>query len=117
VSAMAKVASDHQMEIFSCAEPVDFQAYGVKAGKCIDDEFILKVFGIEVAREKDASQRKACGCVKSKDIGMYDSCLFGCRYCYATSSFERARANYHRHDPKAASIYPPYPPDVHPDVA
>ena len=32
---------------------------------------------------------------------MYNSCLLGCRYCYATSSFERARQNYLRHDPMA----------------
>ena len=72
----------------------------------MDDEYIERVFGLEVAHTKDPGQRKACGCVVSKDIGMYDSCLFGCSYCYATTSFERARANYLRHDPEAPALYP-----------
>jgi DNA repair photolyase len=54
---------------------------------------------------KDPGQRSACGCVVSKDIGMYDSCLFGCQYCYATTSFARARANFSRHDPEAPFLY------------
>ena len=45
-----------------------------------------------------------CGCAPSKDIGAYDRCLFGCRYCYATSIFERALAQYGRHDPDAAAL-------------
>jgi hypothetical protein len=68
--------------------------------KCIDDVYIRDVFGIQVTDKKDPSQREACGCVVSKDIGMYQTCLFGCRYCYATRSFGRARQNYCAHDPQ-----------------
>ena len=32
---------------------------------------------------RDRSQRPACGCAASVDIGAYDSCLHGCAYCYA----------------------------------
>ncbi len=35
---------------------------------------------------------------------MYDTCVFGCQYCYATGSFERAEQNYRRHDPQAPSL-------------
>jgi hypothetical protein len=101
---MVSVAEENEMEVVSCAEELDLQTYGVQPGKCIDDEIIFRVFNLEVTHLKDPGQRKACGCVVSKDIGMYDSCLFGCRYCYATSSFERARINYQRHDPESPSL-------------
>jgi hypothetical protein len=102
---LAEIARANHMEIQSCAEEFDLRPYGIRPGKCVDDEYIQRVFGLEVTHSKDPSQRKACGCVISKDIGMYDSCLFGCRYCYATTSFERARANYRRHDPDGPAIY------------
>jgi len=62
---------------------------------------LLELFNIDASHVKDPGQRKACGCVVSKDIGMYDSCLFGCQYCYATTSFTRAHSNHARHDPRS----------------
>lgn len=104
---LAKIANREGMEIASCAETLDLRPFGVRPGKCIDDDLLQNVFGLEVSHAKDPSQRAACGCVVSKDIGMYDCCQFGCRYCYATSSFERARANHQRHDPLREALLPP----------
>jgi hypothetical protein len=92
------------MEIISCAEEIELQPYGIRPGKCIDDEYIKNVFDIEVTHKKDPSQRKNCGCVVSRDIGMYDTCVYGCQYCYATSSFERAKKNLEQHDPASPSL-------------
>jgi hypothetical protein len=102
---LAGIAGSNNIQIQSCAEEFDLRPYGVRPGKCVDDEYIQRVFGLGVAHVKDPSQRVACSCVVSKDIGMYDTCLFGCRYCYATTSFERARVNYRRHDPDAPDLY------------
>jgi hypothetical protein len=101
---MAQTAQAHGMEITSCAEDVDLRPYGVAPGKCVDDQYIARTFGLRLNVKKDPSQRPACGCVQSKDIGMYDSCLFGCQYCYATSSFETARRNHEEHDPLSPSL-------------
>jgi hypothetical protein len=102
--SLVQTATDCDMEIVSCAETIDLRKYGVRPGKCVDDDFISLVFGLTVTAKKDRSQRKPCGCVISNDIGMYDSCLFGCQYCYATSSFERARGNQATHDPHSPSL-------------
>jgi len=103
---MASVARDNGMVLSSCAQDRDLTAHGILPGKCIDDGFMGEVFGVEVNHTKDPFQRKACGCVVSKDIGMYDTCLYGCAYCYATNSFEKAKENYRRHDPEAPSLIP-----------
>jgi DNA repair photolyase len=102
--AVAGTAAANDMEVVSCAEKDDLRTYGIRQGKCVDDELIARVLGITVHGKKDPAQRKACGCVVSKDIGMYDTCLFGCGYCYATKSLEQARMNYKRHDPDSPSL-------------
>ena len=43
-------------------------------------------------------------CVVSRDIGMHDSCVFGCRDCYATRDFTQARVNLEKHDPSSPSL-------------
>jgi hypothetical protein len=101
---LAETANESGMEIVSCAEEVDLRPFGILPGKCVDDRVIAEAFGIEVPRTKDPAQRKACGCVVSRDIGMYESCLFGCQYCYATKSFDRAKANFDSHDPRSPSL-------------
>ena len=74
--ALVHTANENGLEIVSCAEEIDLLPYGVRPGKCVDDEYIAKTFEINVTSKKDPSQREACGCVVSKDIGMYDSCLY-----------------------------------------
>jgi DNA repair photolyase len=83
---------------------MDWRTYGIAPGKCIDADYIHATFGIEVTRVKDPSQRAACGCVISKDIGAYDTCGFGCQYCYATTNFARAQNRRTRHDPDAPAL-------------
>lgn len=104
LAQLAATARACGMEIFSCAEELDLQPYGIPPGKCIDDEYIGRTFGLQLNAKKDPSQREACGCVVSKDIGMYDTCLFGCTYCYATSSFETAKRNHEQHKVQASSL-------------
>jgi hypothetical protein len=107
---LAKTAQDNGMEIFSCAEERELDAYGILPGKCVDDDYIERTFGIQVGRKKDPGQRKACGCVVSKDIGMYNTCILGCQYCYATSSFDRSQENFQSHDPDSPSLLGWYQP-------
>ena len=104
MNALALAAHQNDMHIQSCAEDLDLTIYGIQPGKCIDDQYISTTFGFEVDHRKDPGQRKACGCVVSKDIGIYNSCLFGCPYCYATGSFDRARQNHAQHDPESPSL-------------
>lgn len=100
--SLAETASRNGMEIQSCADELNLP--GINPGKCVNDELISELFGLQPDLKKDSCQRKQCGCVESKDIGMYESCPCGCVYCYATTSIERATANYRRHDPRSPSL-------------
>lgn len=85
LKSMASIAKQNGLEIYSCAEKLDLAPYGITAGKCIDEQYIKTAFGLELDLKKDKNQRAKCGCIQSKDIGAYDTCLHGCRYCYAGS--------------------------------
>ena len=99
VSYMYKVASDCGMEIETCAEGIDISQFGVRHGKCIDAEYIYKTFDIRVDNIKDSNQREDCGCIKSVDIGTYNTCRHGCQYCYATYSDKSVSHNIVKHIP------------------
>ena len=98
------LAASRGMALATCCQPEDFEAAGIPAAHCIDAAWISARTGRTLPAGKDAGQRPRCGCAPSRDIGAYDRCLFGCAYCYATTSFERAREHYGRHDADAVSL-------------
>ena len=64
-------------------------------------EMLGRANGVEFRKLKHKGMRKGCHCIESRDIGAYETCPNGCRYCYANKSHDRAAANYRMHDPKS----------------
>ena len=78
----------------SCAQKLDFSKVGIGPSRCVDDALFTRLTGQKLAVPRDRHQRPHCHCVQSVDIGEYNTCGHGCRYCYAGADHP-----WPRHDP------------------
>ncbi|MCT4593469.1 MAG: DUF1848 domain-containing protein [Anaeromicrobium sp.] len=94
---LANLGKKHNIAIETCSEAIDLSAYGIKRGKCIDENLISKIVGSNVYVNRDNNQRDFCGCMKSIDIGQYNTCIHNCLYCYANYNYREVNKNYKKH--------------------
>lgn len=90
---MARIASKYNLVMETCAEQIDLHEAGIRHGSCIDKKLIERLAGCRLTAQKDKNQREKCGCVESIDVGTYNTCLNGCKYCYANFSNRRVENN------------------------
>lgn len=96
---LSLIAKKYNISIETCSEGYNLQKFGIKKGKCIDDRLVSQIIGYKVNVKKDETQREVCGCVKSIDIGQYNTCKHHCLYCYANYSYSQVEGNCKKHNP------------------
>ena len=107
-AAFSGIAVQAGITLRACCEAIDLTEDGILPASCIDRATVERICGHAVAAGKDKSQRTNCGCMKSIDIGAYNTCRNGCIYCYANHSRASIDRNCSRHD-SASPIMIGYP--------
>jgi hypothetical protein len=83
LESLIHIARTYDIEVTSCASETTLEKFGIKPNRCVDNELIGRLTGKTIPYSKDKNQRIACGCHESIDIGTYNTCGYGCLYCYA----------------------------------
>ena len=103
---LSAIAAGRGMDTLSCCDD-ELVGEGVGKSRCIDPDAIGRVAGRPLPTVEPRPTRKDCGCVRSVDIGTYDTCGFGCAYCYAVSSERTARRRIAECDPGDSVLWRP----------
>jgi DNA repair photolyase len=96
---LSLIAQKYNLALETCSEAMDFSAFNIGHSRCIDDRLISAITGKLFRFDKDSNQRENCGCVKSIDIGVYNTCRHNCLYCYANFSKNAVQKNCLRYNP------------------
>ena len=103
---LQQIAAAHGITMYSCCNE-GLVGAGIQPSHCIDIDTVAKLRPDLDFRLKDAPTRQDCGCVECDDIGSYDTCGFGCTYCYATNSRKAAINRMRDHDPNDTVLWRP----------
>jgi len=84
VSDLSEAAARHGIKLSLCTQPELSAQTSMPGARCIDAVRLSDIVGRPIAAAVKGN-RPGCLCAESRDIGAYDSCIHGCRYCYAVA--------------------------------
>lgn len=105
LESMVMIAQKVGLSVDACAEKEDFRSLGIPPASCVDSERLLRLNRRPHGDKKDPYQRPECGCSRSRDIGAYDTCPNGCRYCYANHHLSKVTQHVTHHDPRSPLLF------------
>ena len=99
--AFSEIGASFHMKMRTCLEGEDLESFGYDCSGCMTKQVLEQAIGEEFCIPSSAAPqaRPGCSCLIGNDIGAYNSCGHGCRYCYANQDMELVRARMKWHDP------------------
>lgn len=102
LKSISFIANKYNLRIQTCGTEEDlFSIYNIEKSGCTTNELIKDVYNLNYKNKKEGKLRKGCHCLETRDIGAYDSCPNGCKYCYANQNFKVAYYNWKKHNSKS----------------
>ena len=101
---IGSIAKKHNIIIQTCATIEDFKQFGILQSGCMTSEILGNANNITFKKVRHSGNRQGCKCIENRNIGDYDTCPNGCKYCYANNNPEIAQENYKKHNPNDLMI-------------
>ncbi len=102
---LGEIAEKYNIIIQTCATDIDYTRFGIQPSGCMTLDILGKANNIRFKKLKHNGMRKNCKCIETRDIGAYDTCPNGCKYCYANSTPQKAIENYKKHNPNSPILF------------
>lgn len=96
---MGEIAAQYGIYLQTCGTDGDFSRYGIHPSGCMTLDILGAANNVEFRPLKHKGMRRGCHCMEARDIGAYDTCPNGCKYCYANKDPRKAAENFKLHDP------------------
>lgn len=98
------IAKKHNIIIQTCATVENIEQYGILQSGCMTSEILGKANDLTFKKVRHSGNRQGCRCMENRNIGDYDTCPNGCKYCYANKNPQIAQENYRKHNPNDLMI-------------
>ena len=95
----AKIAKKYDIQMKTCVEGTLLDKFGFDSSGCMTQNVIERAIGNNLKIPKGKYRTRECDCIFGRDIGVYNTCLHGCKYCYANFSTKLVKMNFRLHNP------------------
>lgn len=97
----SKTSIKYNIQMKTCVEGTLLDRFGFDSSGCMTQKVIENAIGNNLKIPKGKYQIRECNCIFGRDIGAYNTCLHGCKYCYANSNMKLVKRNQKLHDPNS----------------
>ena len=95
----SRIAKKYDIQMKTCVEGALLDQFGFDSSGCMTKQVIEKAIGNNLRIPKGKYTIRECDCIFGRDIGAYNTCLHGCKYCYANSNMKLVKRNQKLHNP------------------
>ncbi len=116
-----RIGKENNMIIHGCCENPNLKEAKIDITGCMSQEIVEKAIGFNLKAPSGQSKRivtdgnkevtknitlsdkgkPICNCLMGNDIGVYNSCMHLCKYCYANFNKTLVKENYKLHNPNS----------------
>jgi hypothetical protein len=106
LNQLKEIARGFALELTVCCNPEVRIATGCPQSACNSFDWACRVYPqlADHRKLKSKPTRPDCACSAEADIGVYHTCIYGCRYSYGSRNQQAAMRNFRSHDADGTCI-------------
>lgn len=101
---LANIAKKNGLILQTCTPDKELRYEGVLMGTCTTLNMIGLANSCSFREIPHKGNKRGCSCIESRDLGWYNTCPNGCRYCNVNHDIDEINRNRSLHDPTSPII-------------